>query len=528
VPRLADRPGSAKARYGEKETQSMDPDTDFDVVIVGAGAAGCALAYRLTADTELKVLLLEAGPDDRPDTVAVPARWPETLSGPLDYGYSTVPQAAAGGRVLPAWRGRVLGGTTAINAMIYSRPGPDDLASWGPGWTYEDCAGALKAMESHRGSGGPTRGTTGPAVNGPAREPNQLNVDFVQASVEAGHPATDDINAPDAQGAGWFDLSIGDDGLRADAAQSYLRATPDKPNLQVWTDVAVKKLHFTGNTVSSVTIVRGGAEGTLPVAGQLVLSAGAIDTPTLLLRSGIGSADELRQSGIEPVLDLPGVGRNLHDHPSIPVMWSSKEEIAPPRHQFAETVLLLRHAPEAHGQTINIAFHHIALLPPEARPPAHGATALIGLYEPHSRGSLTLNPADPDGQPLIDPGHLTDERDVAALAAAVGVARNIGEQPSLTSYGLTEFLPGPDLEGKDALEEFVRQNATTYAHPVGTCAMGIGDLSVVDAALKVHGTSNLRIADASVIPTIPGAAPSATVQMIGWRAAELILAELSR
>ena len=502
-------------------------DLDTDVIVVGAGAAGCALAYRLTADSALRALLLEAGPDERPDAVAMPARWPEVMAGPLDYGYSTVPQAAAGGRVLPTPRGRVLGGTTAMNAMIYSRPGPDDLKAWGPGWSYDDCAGALAAMESHRGGHGPTRGTSGPAVNGWAREPNQLTTDFLRAAVEAGYPAASDVNAPGAQGAGRFDLSIGDDGLRADAAQSYLRATPGRPNLRVRTGVRVSRLHFADGRVTSLTLVRDGSEETLPVGGQVVLCADSIDTPALLLRSGVGPASDLREIGIEPVADVPGVGRNLHDHPAIPVMWSTREEIAPPRAQFAETVLLLRHAREANGQTVSIAFHHIALLPPEAGPPPNGATALIGLYEPHSRGSLTLNPADPDGAPIIDPGYLTDDRDAAALAAAVGIARTIGEQPSLRSYGLTEFTPGAGVENLSDLEKFVRNNAISYGHPVGTCAMGTTALSVVDAGLRVRGLSNLRIADASVIPVIPGIAPSATIQMVGWRAAELMLAGLA-
>ena len=503
---------------------AMNDASDHDVVIVGAGAAGCPLAHRLTAESDLRVLLLEAGPDTRPDTVAVPARWPENLSGPLDHGYSTVPQRGAGGRVLPTPRGRVLGGTTAINAMIHSRPSPEDLDPWGPGWTYDDCAGALEAMECHRG-GGPTRGTTGPAVNGWAAEPNQLNLDFLQASIDAGHPAAHDINAPGAEGAARFDLSIDDGGLRADAAQSYLRSAPPRSNLTVWADVVVKRLHVSGGRVTAMTIERGKVEQELPVPGQLVLSAGAIDTPALLLRSGIGPSDELRACGIEPVVDLPGVGRNLHDHPSLAVVWSTEKVVPPPRHQFTETGLLLRHARQTHGQTVSFAFHHLAMLPIEESRPSNGATTLIGLYEPFSRGSLTLDPDGPDAPPLIDPGYLTDERDLRALAAAVDMAREIAAQPALEGYELIELTPGPDVQGTEMLQEFVRLRLGTYAHPVGTCAMGDGDAGVVDRRLRLRGLENVRIADASVIPTIPGVAPSATIQMIGWRAADFILAE---
>lgn len=503
----------------------MEPDADFDVIVVGAGAAGCALAYKLTADSDLKVLLLEAGPDERPESVSVPARWPEAMAGPLDYGYATVPQPAAGGRVLPAPRGRVLGGTTAMNAMIYSPPARSDLAPWGAGWSYDDCAQAIKAMESYNGDAGSSRGTTGPAVNGPGRAPNQLNLDFVQACIEAGHLAND-VTKADGGGAGCFDLSIGDDGERADAAQCFLRRSPRRTNLHIWADVAVKRLTFDGPRVTALTLVRSGNEVSLRVSGQLVLSAGAVDTPTLLLRSGIGPAGELRAAGIDPVLDVPGVGRNLQDHPAIPVMWSSKTPIAPPRNQFAETTLLLRNEPRTGGQTISMAFHHVALLPPEAGPPPHGATALIGLYEPHSRGAIRLNPDDADGPPLIDPGYLSDARDVVALAAGVALARTIAQQSALRRYGLEEFLPGPAVEDAEDAQEFVRQNASTYGHLASTCALGTSHLSVVDARLRVSGTTNLRIADASVIPRIPAVAISATVQMIGWRAAEMILADI--
>jgi choline dehydrogenase len=503
----------------------MSSDTEFDVVVVGAGAGGCSLAYRLTEVTGVRVLLLEAGPDERPESIAVPARWLEAMGGPYDYGYATTPQTAAAGRVIPTPRGRVLGGSTAINAMIHARPGPADLDLWGPGWSYDDCAEALAAMESHRG-GGPTRGTVGPAVNGLPREPNQINLDFLRGALEAGYPLAEDINAPGASGAARFDLAIDEEGMRADAAQSYLRKAAPRDNLTVWTNTRATHLTMSGDRVSAVTLIRDGAEQTLPVTGQLVLSAGVIDTPALLLRSGIGPADELRSIGVDPVLDLPGVGRNLHDHPAIPVIWASEKQIDPPRNQFAETVLLLPHTPEANGQTISVAFHHIAALPPDANPPANGATALVGLYEVHSRGSLRLNPADPAGPPLIDPGYFTDGRDAAALAAAIEIARNVGRQPSLKPYELVEIVPGPHVQGQEALEGFVRNASISYAHPVGTCAMGTSADSVVDHELAVRGVSNLRIADASAIPTIPGVAPSVAIQLIGWRAAELILEHL--
>ena len=492
------------------------------VVIVGAGAAGCALAYRLCADPDIDVLMLEAGPDERPDTVTVPARWPETLSSRLDYGYSTVPQPGLEGRSVGVPRGRIVGGTTCINAMIFSVPWADDVEGWGSSWASEELLPTFQAMESHHGAGA-SRGRAGPVPNGPVRRPNALCEAFVAAAVQAGHAPASDLNAPNAHGAGWFDLSIAH-GQRADAAWTYLRPVAGAPNLALWPDTTVTRIVFSGRRATALHLVREGVEQTLAITGELVLSAGAIDSPALLLRSGVGPREDLVPAGITPVLDLPAVGKNLQDHPSFPLIWTSSAPVGPPANQFSESALTLRGDARTGGQAVSMAFTHVAMLPPGSPPVKDGATALIGLYEPMSSGTLTLDPSDPAAQPLIDPGYLTDRRDVDALVGAIGVARDVARQPALEPFGLTELLPGSLTTGPAELRAVVRERSASYAHHVGTCSLGPS--GVVGPDLRIHGLDNVRVADASVIPRIPAVAPSATAQAIGWRAAESLTRSL--
>lgn len=494
----------------------------YDVVVVGAGAAGSALAHRLTEDPSIQVLLIEAGPPDRPDIVTTPARWPETIGSPYDYAYETVPQAHAADRRLIVPRGRIVGGSTSINAMIFSRPWTEDVRSWGTNWTPDEVTAALRDLEAHRG-GGASRGRTGPVHNGPATSRNELCEAFVAASVEAGYAQVADLNGPGAQGVGWFDLTI-HEGRRADAFETFVRPILDRDNLTVWSDAVVTRIVLSEGRAVALELRVAEVTEVVEISGELVLSAGAIDSPALLLRSGIGPREELAAAGIAPMIDVPGVGRSLQDHPSFPVVWSSERAVPGPANQFAESALYLRGDQWAGGRTISVAFHHLALTPPGAPPIADGATALIGLYQPRSRGRITLDPDDPWGAPLIDPQYFADDGDLAALAAAVPLVREIATQPALADYGLDELGPAATAHDQPALEAAVRTGSLSYAHHSGTCSMGPG--GVVDQELRVAGVANLRVADASVMPSIPQVAPSATIQMIGWRAADLLSATL--
>ncbi|WP_147200987.1 GMC family oxidoreductase [Pseudonocardia asaccharolytica] len=408
--------------------------------------------------------------------------------------------------------------------MIHQPPLVEDVAAWG--WTAQDAARVLREIEDHRGPE-PGRGRGGPVRNGTAPNPNALCSAFVDAAVEAGFPRFVDAGAPGARGAGLYDLSIDDEGRRADAARSYLRPLVGRLNLHVRPDTSVEGLVLHNRRVRALHVTTAGVPEELPVNGEVVLCAGAVDSPVLLLRSGIGPVEHLYDCGIAPVVPLPGVGRNLQDHPALPVVWSCAEPVAPPNRQFFESMLFLDHEPRAGGRNLIVAFGHLPFLPPAVAPPPHGATALIGLLDPHSRGTVTLDPAEPQAAPLLDPGYLRDPRDLAPLVAAVELVRDVVSRGPLRPFGLSELMPGTAVRDRASIEEFVRAALGSFFHPVGTCAMGSGSGGVVDTVVdnefRVHGTTNLRVADAAVLPRAPAAATSVSAQMVGWRAAEILL-----
>lgn len=487
------------------------------VIVIGSGAAGAALTHRLSADPETSVLLLEAGPDSRPDVVADPARWPETLGGSFDYGYRTAPQAALGGRVLEYWRAKLIGGTTTMNAMIHALPPAADLDHWGDGWRADDLDRAMTALDGHQG-GGHGRGSRGPALNRTVDRPNALSVAFVEASAEAGHKRIPDLNDTTEDGVGWMDLALTADGRRADAATTYLDPVRQRDNVEIRCDSTVERVLLDGDRVRALLVrdADGACSELATDDARVVLCAGTIDSPVILLRSGIGPRAALQRDGIPVSLDLPGVGANLHDHPLVPVVWQSELPIEPPTAQMFESQLVLRHDPRAPGM-VAIAFGHIAFGVPGVE---YGATALVGLYGPHSRGSLALDPENPGGPPVIDPALLADERDRATARYGVEVARAVAAGRALAPFGLTELAPAG--AGAD-LDEAIAQVTGSFMHPVGTCALGDGPEAVVDRDLRVRGTTNLWVADASVVPRIPSVATSVTAQLIGWRLAEMLV-----
>ncbi len=482
------------------------------IVVVGAGAAGCALARRLSDVPDVDVLLMEAGGAATAVEVQTPAMWPAVMGGRFDYRYESVPQPAAQARVYPVPRGKGLGGTTIMNAMIHAHPSAAEVAQWGVSFGPGARDRILEVIDGKEGLV-PTR---------QGFMPNPVCAAFVEASLEAGYPRSAGLNTDSPAGAGWFELSIDAQGERVDAYRAYLAHVAERPNLTVWTSAVVHRLEIAGGRVRSIEGTRSGEPFAVTDADEVVLSAGAIDSPALLLRSGVGPAAELAEVGLRPVADLEGVGRNLHDHPLVPVVWASEATGPAPANQLFESYLLLPSERRAAGQTLNIAFGHIPFPLPGVEMPAAGASALVGLYSPRSRGSLRLASADPARGPVIDPGYLSAGTDVRALASGIEIVRQIAGQPALAAFGLTEVAPGPAATDATALEAFVRASSSAYFHPVGTCSAG-GPHPVVDDQLRVIGLDNLRIADTSILPAIPAVATSVTAQLIGWRAAELIL-----
>jgi choline dehydrogenase-like flavoprotein len=514
----------------------------YNYIVVGAGTAGCVLAARLTEEPGARVLLLEAGSAERTRAMAVPSAWPENLGSAADWGYVTTSQAAAGPLLYP--RGRALGGSGAINAMAHVRGHPASYDRWAasgaPGWGFADLLPYFRRTERAEGRDPARldrtlRGTAGPIRVAPAgADRHPVARAFAEALTRNGCPVTDDLSGRVREGVAWADLAIAD-GERVSPADGYLRPVLSRPNLDVATSCVVTRLNTRHGRCTGVSYVRHGVaadavvdapagasaagEAVGEAVGEVILAAGAIGSPYLLLRSGIGPAGPLRALGIDPVADIPGVGENLQDHPTAKVCCATP--VPPPvsRYNYGETYAALRS--DLAGEVPDLHLFPILLpLPPGAgfAPPAAGFLLVAAAMTPDSRGTVRL--ASLDAPPLIDPGFLTDERDLDRLAAGLKMVRRAAAQASFGDA--VELYPGPEVSTDAALRGYIRRTVDSYYHPVGTCRMGSGDDAVVDPELRVRGVAGLRVADASIMPLIPNAHPHATILAIAERAAALI------
>jgi choline dehydrogenase len=497
----------------------------FDHVVVGAGSAGCVLAARLSEDPQNRVLLLEAGAADGPENMAVPPAWPTLIGSEADWGDMSVPQAAAGGIARRYPRGKVLGGSSSINAMAFirgHRTNYDDWAAAGAtGWGYQDLLPFFKRTEATEGRDPAYRGTDGPMRVAPAGTANPLSYAYLQAALGAGYHHSDDLNGSDQEGICWWDLTIVD-GTRQSAADGYLRPVLDRPNLTVLTDARAYRLIMAKGRCVGVEYSDGSEVRRVYPQREMILSAGAIGSAQLLLLSGIGPAEHLRAVGVDVVADLPGVGANLHDHPLAGVMYTPARPVAPARNNHSDLVAAVRTTPDLAAPDIQLLFVDVPYHPPSMAGPANGYTIAFVVLHPHSRGSVRLAGPDPATAPLIDPDFFDDDRDMVTMLAALGIAREIGSSPALDEWRDEEALPGPDVHDERELRDYLRHDTDPYWHPVGTCRIGTDAAAVVDPELRVRGIDGLRVADASVMPSIPGANINATVLAIAERAATLI------
>ena len=520
---------------------------EFDVVVVGAGSAGCALAGRLTEDPTLRVLLLEAGGSDDVLEVQVPAGLYKTFRTRLDWNYTTEPQPGLGGRKLFWPRGKLLGGSSSINAMIYMRGAAADYDEWAeltgdPSWSYEHVLPLFRRMEDNARGADRYHGVGGPLRVEDLRSPHPWTRAVVQSAVAAGYPRNDDFNGATQEGVGQYQVTQ-KRGRRWSSADAYLHPARHRPNLTVRTGALTTRVLVSGGRATGVEYRAGGRVHTVHATREVVLSGGAINSPQLLMLSGIGPADHLREVGVDVVHDLPGVGAGLQDHPLVPVVWnvrSGKSLVraespsgyakwfgarrGPLTSNLAEAGLFTRSSPELPAPDLQYHFLPVKFWKQaEVDPDVDAFTAATVLVHVHSRGSVRLRSADPAWAPAIDAGYLTDERDLDALISGVEKAREIASAGPLASVLADEWSPGGTVRGRDALRATVRDTLESLYHPVSSCRMGTDEQSVVDAQMRVRGVEGLRVVDASVMPTLVRGNTNAPTIMLAERAADLIL-----
>jgi len=526
---------------------------EFDYIIVGAGSAGCVLAHRLTEDPRNKVLLLEAGPASKNPIFTIPmlagvAYWHK----PTNWGYLTTPQKNLDNRQIKWPRGRLLGGSSAINGMMYMRGNRADYDHWAQsgctGWSYDDVLPYFRRSESNpERPDDPFHGQHGPLHVARAKGANPLYPAFLSAGMNEGARPNDDFNGADQEGLGLYDFNI-KDGRRVSAATAFLDPIRSRPNLTVWTNAPVARITFDGKRATGVEAAPFGQRQIVTARREVILSGGAINTPQLLQLSGIGPADTLRAAGITPLIDAPEVGRNLQDHLGVYLTYTARNPVTlyglmrPDRAALGLAAALgLGRGPftavplEAGGflktrPDLAIPDIHITFVPGlnlETTQKGQGKHGfLINFYQlrPDSRGEIAITSPDPATPPRIDPNYLATESDRRVMRDGVRLAARIGDNPSLAQHRKGHLSPTPDdLSTDAAIDAWVRQGANTIFHPVGTARMGSDPGSVTDPQLRVRGVENLRVADASVMPTVVGGNTSAPTMMIAEKAADMIM-----
>ncbi|GAB2558228.1 GMC family oxidoreductase [Spirosoma aerophilum] len=496
--------------------------------IIGAGASGSVIANRLSADPSRQVVLLEAGEWDQSPNVVNPGGFVQLWGSALDWALPTTAQTGLANRELTINQGKVVGGSTSINAMMYVRGNPANFDQWkalgADGWGYDDVLPYFKKSENFEGGPSEYHGTSGEVSVRDCPDDVMRSPEFLNGAVELGYdgPHWDYNGGRQENGAGLLQFHITPDGQRASGATAFLQPIQDRPNLTLITGAQVNRILIQDGRAVGVEYQQNGETHQLLVENEVILSAGALNSPKLLLLSGIGPSEQLNELGIPVQANLPGVGENLQDHVQLPVIFRAKSE-RPQTTLLTGNVLFVKTTDDAVAPDLQLNFTPSIPAPLAPFLPDFGGNVCIFLpilVQPKSVGTVKLRSADPLDKPVINPNYLSDAADVAVFRKAIDLIRKISETAAFASLNGGELAPGPgDPEG------FIRSQGSTLWHPAGTCKIGKDSMAVVDPSLRVHGVSGLRVADASVMPTVTSGNTVAACFMIGEKAADLILAD---
>ena len=530
----------------------MADEERFDFIIVGAGSAGCVLANRLTENGRYSVLLLEAGGKDSSPWIHVPLGYGKHFTNPdVNWLYESEPHPATGNRALPEPRGKVLGGSSSINGLVYVRGDLTDYDLWrqlgNAGWGFDDVLPYFRKAEDQQRGADSYHGVGGPLTVSDPTDRHPLCEAFIAAGEQCGYSRNDDFNGAQLEGFGYLQVNL-KRGRRASAATAYLRPIRRRRNLQVTTHAHATRILFEGRRATSVEFMRNGKSTTANASREIILAGGAINSPQLLQLSGIGPAGHLRSHGIDSVADSPDVGANLQDHYNARLVYKSTQPITlndvvgnPMRSVMTGLrYAFLRKGFLTIGASSAAGFFRMdpAAVAPDIQAgialfstdkagtglhPFSGFSIIVRLLRPESRGEVMIKNADPFDAPAIRPDYLSAPRDEDLLVGGLLAMRELSEMPALKPFVAAEYLPGPECRTEAEMRDFVRHRGGTSYHPVGTCRMGTDQTAVVDARLRVRGVEGLRVVDASIMPRIVSGNTNAPTIMIGEKASDMIL-----